>query len=32
MEPFFDFVGAVVYAVNQFRIEWRNYREYRRGL
>jgi hypothetical protein len=32
MEPFFEFIGAVIFAVQQIRIEWRNAREYRKGL
>ncbi len=32
MEPFFEFVEALIYAFQQIRIEWRDRQEYRRGI
>jgi hypothetical protein len=31
MEPFFDFCGAVIYAAQQVRIEYRAWKSYRRN-
>jgi hypothetical protein len=32
MEPFFDFISAVVYAFQQTRIEYQNWQSYRRNM
>lgn len=32
MEPFFEFLNAIVYAVAQIRIEWEAYKQYQRTI
>jgi len=32
MEPFFEFLNAIVYAFTQIRIEWASYKEYQRTI
>lgn len=32
MEPFFEFLNALVYAFTEIRIEWRSYQQYKRDI
>jgi hypothetical protein len=32
MEPFFEFLNAILYAFVQIRIEWQAFKSYRRNI